>query len=104
MKILINGIHFNVNDRTKAYTKEKFAKLGKYCSLLNELDVKFKSDHKNETTVEVLFDVKGKYYKISQTGEGMFAMIDKLADKLEIKLTKINDKYKEHRTKHPIGA
>lgn len=102
MLFTITGKHIEITDAMRAHAEEKTAKLPKYYSSINRVEVIIDGNQGGDTSVEVI--AKAEHSKIfvgTEVGQDAYKCIDMAVHKLERQLRRI--KSKERDDKHAGG-
>jgi putative sigma-54 modulation protein len=94
MNIDIKAVHFTLREDTKEYLEKKIAKIHNAENMIVDFLVTLAKDKdfKAETTVNFRWGVS---IHIEEHDFELTAAVDKLMDKLEVKITKEKEKVKE---------
>ena len=98
MQLDITGHHVDITDPLREYVTSKLEKVGRHFDLVTDVHCILtveKLRHKAEATVSV----NGAKIYADATEEGMYAAIDRLADKLERRVRKHKEKLVDHRAR-----
>jgi putative sigma-54 modulation protein len=99
----ITGKHVDITDAIRKHAEEKTAKLPRYYSSINQVEVIIESSQKGNLGVEII--ARGEHSKVfvvSETGEDAYRCIDLAAHKLERQLRR--KKTRERNKKHTPSA
>lgn len=92
----IKGVHYDVSDRTREFITEKMKHILPFKDLVVRQDVTITKD-KNGFAVESNVHLKtGTDIHVSETDLELYPAIERLVDKLELKVAKEKDKIKDH--------
>ena len=96
MNLEIKAVHFSLHDDAKEYLNKKLERLRNAENMLVDLLVTIKKDKdfSAETTANFRWGVS---IHVSETAAELTPAIDKMIDKLEMKITKEKEKAKEKR-------
>ena len=98
MQLDITGHHVDITEPLREYVNSKLEKVGRHFDLVTDVHCILtveKLRHKAEATVSV----NGAKIYADATEEGMYAAIDRLADKLERRVRKHKEKLVDHRAR-----
>lgn len=98
MQLDITGHHVDITEPLREYVTSKLEKVGRHFDLVTDVHCILtveKLRHKAEATVSV----NGAKIYADATEEGMYAAIDRLADKLERRVRKHKEKLVDHRAR-----
>lgn len=87
MLFTITGKHVEITEDIRSYAEEKTARLPKYYSNIDHVEVIINGEPKGKTSVEVI--ARGEHSKlfvITETGEDVYRCIDAAVHKLEEQL------------------
>ena len=102
MLFTISGKHIEITEAIRSHAEEKTAKLPKYYSSINRVEVIIDSSQGGDTSVEVIAKAEhGKIFVGTETGQDAYRCIDMAVHKLERQLRR--QKSKERDDKHPGG-
>lgn len=99
MLFTITGKHVDVTDAIRKHAEEKTAKLPRYYSGINQVEVIIESSQKGNLRVEII--ARGEHSKVfvvSEAGEDVYRCVDLAVHKLERQLrrTKSRERNKKH--------
>ncbi|RKX80249.1 MAG: ribosome-associated translation inhibitor RaiA [Spirochaetes bacterium] len=94
--IEIKGVHFNVSDDAKEYIHKKLHRIDYASDLIVDLLFTLTKEKKGYTLVANINFRWGYSTHIEVKNFDLFEGIDKLMDKLELKVTKEKEKIQEH--------
>ena len=103
MLFKITGKHVDITDAIRKHAEERTAKLPRYYSSINQVEVIIESSQKGNLDVGII--ARGEHSKVfvvSETGEDAYRCIDLAAHKLERQLRR--KKTRERNKKHTPGA
>ena len=104
MLFKITGKHITVTEAMKAYSEEKTAKLPRYYSGVNQVEVVVDGGEAgNNVSVEII--ARGEHSNVfvaTEVGDDAYKCIDAAVHKLEPQLRR--KKEKERNNKHPTGG
>ncbi len=103
MLFTITGKHIDITEALRAHAEEKTAKLPRYYSSVNQIEVILDGNNGGGITVEVI--ARGEHrnvFVVTETGEDAYKCIDLAVHKLERKLRR--KKTRERDNKHPAGG
>lgn len=98
MQLDITGHHVDITEPLREYVTSKLEKVGRHFDLVTDVHCILtveKLRHKAEATVSA----NGAKIYADATEEGMYAAIDRLADKLERRVRKHKEKLVDHRAR-----
>lgn len=96
MRLDIKGVHYDITDVTRNFLTEKTGKLAFAAEQITDLMftlTKGKKDWTAEATVNFKFGVSAH---VSETDFNLHAAIEKLIDRLEVKIRKEKEKVQDH--------
>ena len=99
MLFTITGRHIEITDALRAHAEEKTAKLPRYYSSVNQIEVIIDGNEGNGNSVEII--ARGEHsnvFVVTEKGTDAYACIDTAVHKLERQLKK--KKGKERNPKH----
>ncbi len=100
MLFTISGKHIEITEAIRTHAEEKTAKLPKYYSSINRVEVIIDGNQGGDTSVEVIAKAEhGKIFVGTEAGQDAYRCIDMAVHKLERQLRKV--KGKERDDKHP---
>ncbi len=103
MLFKITAKHVDITDAIRKHAEEKTAKLPRYYSSINQVEVIIESGQKGNLGVEII--ARGEHSKVfvvSEVGEDVYRCIDLAARKLERQLRR--KKTRERNKKHTPSA
>ncbi|MBR2572394.1 MAG: ribosome-associated translation inhibitor RaiA [Clostridia bacterium] len=92
MRVTINSINLEITEALRARIEKKIAKLDRFLAEDEEVRVRLKSENETRNSCEITIDFAGAMLRAEETGEDMYACIDKDMDKIVRQIRK-------HRTK-----
>jgi ribosomal subunit interface protein len=99
----ITGKHVHITEAIKEHAEEKTAKLPRYYSSINQVEVIIDGSRKGNVDIEVIARAEhGKVFVVTQAGADAYRCIDLAVHKLERQLRR--KKTKERNRKHTGGA
>ena len=102
MLFTITGKHIEITEAIRRHAEEKTAKLPKYYSSINRVEVIIDGNPSGDTSVEVIAKAEhGKIFVGTESGQDAYRCIDMAVHKLERQLRRV--KSKERDDKHPGG-
>jgi putative sigma-54 modulation protein len=107
MDIIISFRHLTPDEGLKKYVEEKLSRLQKYMETPLDLHVVLSVERKYRQRVDVTFNLGGVVINAHEVMNDMHAAVDKVLDKLEMRLTRYRDKvtkYREGKHKRPSGS
>ena len=104
MLFTITGKHIEITEAIRKHAEEKTAKLPKYYSSINRVEVIIDGSQGGDTSVEII--AKAEHSKIfvgSEEGQDAYRCIDMAVHKLEGQLRKVKGKERDdkHSGTHP---
>ncbi len=98
MEFTIAGRHFDITDSIYEYTEKKTAKLHRFYDRIQAIHVVVSQPDHREFDIEVIISiVKHDPVVAHNTGDDLYACIDKVIDKCERQLTDLKEKRKNHK-------
>lgn len=99
MQIIITGRHFEATDAIKNYVDKKIARLDRFAPKILEVHI-FLSVEKYRHIAEIA--LLAKHYKISTKviDTNMYSAIDKVVDKVAMRLKRHIERLSEHKVKN----
>ncbi|OHD14726.1 MAG: ribosomal subunit interface protein [Spirochaetes bacterium GWB1_48_6] len=92
----IKGVHYEVSDRTRDFITEKMKHISPFKDLVVRQDVTITKE-KSGFTVESNIHLKtGTDIHVHEDDLELYPAIERLVDKLELKVSKEKDKIKDH--------
>jgi putative sigma-54 modulation protein len=104
MDITISFRHIASDDSLKRYVEEKLSRLQKYVEIPLDLHVVLSLERKYRQRVDVVFTLNGVVINAHEVMNDMHAAVDKILDKLEMRLKRYRDKMKQYREGKPKYA
>ena len=107
MDISISFRHVTPDDKLKRYVEEKLVRLQKYVETPLDLHVVLSVERTYRQRVDVMFTLNGVVINAHEVMDDMYAAVDRIVDKLEIRLKRFREKvkrYREAKPKFPAGA
>ena len=101
MDITISFRHLEPDEDVKKYAEEKIARLQKFVEAPLDVHVVLSLERKYRHRIDVMFTLNGVVINAHEVMDDMRAAIDKILDKLEIRLTRYRDKLKKYRENKP---
>jgi putative sigma-54 modulation protein len=101
MDITISFRHINADENLKKYVEEKLSRLQKYVEIPLDLHVVLSIERKYRQRVDVTFTLNGVVINAHEVMNDMYAAVDKILDKLEMRLKRYRDKVKQYREAKP---
>lgn len=110
-KLEITGVHFDLNDDIKKYTRKKIGKLDRFIprnvASATHVEIKLKEamrGKRKECTAEVIMHLPKETITIKETTINMFAAVDIVEAKLKNQLKKYKDTHGNVRQiRHVLG-
>ncbi len=106
MDITISFRHLASDESLKEYVEEKLSRLQKYVEIPLDLHVVLSLERKYRQRVDVTFPLNGVVINAHEVAVDMYAAVDKILDKLEMRLARYRDKvrqYREGKSKKPVS-
>ncbi len=106
MLFTISGKHIEITEAIRTHAEEKTAKLPKYYSSINRVEVIIDGNQGGDTSVEVIAKAEhGKIFVGTEAGQDAYRCIDMAVHKLERQLRKVKGKERDdkHPSSHPIN-
>ncbi len=103
MLFTISGKHIDITEAIRSHAEEKTAKLPKYYSSINQVEVIIDGSRSGNTSVEII--ARGEHSKVfvvTETGEDAYRCIDLAVHKLERQIRR--RKGRERDNKHAGGT
>jgi len=94
----ITGKHIEITDALKTHAEEKAAKLPKYYSSINRVEVIIEGGNGGNIGVEII--ARGEHsnvFVVTETGEDVYSCIDLAVHKLERQLRKKKEKERDNK-------
>jgi putative sigma-54 modulation protein len=101
MDITISFRHLAPDENLKKYVEDKLSRLQKYVEVPLDLHVVLSLERKYRQRVDVMFTLNGVVINAHDVMTDMYAAVDKILDKLEIRLKRYRDKVKQYRESKP---
>jgi putative sigma-54 modulation protein len=101
MDISISFRHINPDENLKKYVEEKLSRLQKYVEIPLDLHVVLSLERKYRQRVDVTFTLNGVVINAHEVMNDMYAAVDSILDKLEVRLKRYRDKVKQYRESKP---
>jgi putative sigma-54 modulation protein len=101
MDITISFRHIDADENLKKYVEEKLSRLQKYVEIPLDLHVVLSLERKYRQRVDVTFTLNGVVINAHEVMSDMHAAVDKILDKLEMRLKRYRDKVKQYRETKP---
>ena len=95
MEINFTGHHVEVTPALRAFTEDKFEKLGRHYDKITSINVVFNIEKLAQIAEATIFIAKGEIHARAES-EDMYAAIDELMDKLDRQLIKHKEKKRAH--------
>jgi putative sigma-54 modulation protein len=97
MDITISFRHLASDESLKKYVEEKLSRLQKYVEIPLDLHVVLSLERKYRQRVDVTFALNGVVINAHEVMNDMYAAVDKVLDKLEMRLSRYGDKVRKYR-------
>jgi putative sigma-54 modulation protein len=104
MDISISFRHIAPDETLKRYVEEKLGKLQKYVETPLDVHVVLSVERTYRHRLDVMFTLNGVVINAHEVMTDMYAAVDKIVDKLELRLTRYRDKVKRYREEKPKAA
>ncbi len=101
MDITISFRRLAPDENLKKYVEEKLSRLQKYVETPLDLHVVLSLERKYRQRVDVMFTLNGVVINAHEVMNDMHAAVDKILDKLEMRLKRYRDKVKQYREGKP---
>ena len=101
MDITISFRHVVPDENLKKYVEEKLSRLQKYMEIPLDLHVVLSLERKYRQRVDVTFTLNGVVINAHEVMNDMYAAVDKVLDKLEMRLARYHDKVRKYREGKP---
>jgi putative sigma-54 modulation protein len=101
MDIIISFRHIAPDEGLKKYVEEKLSRLQKYVENPLEVHVVLSLERKYRQRVDVMFTLNGVVINAHEVMNDMKAAVDKILDKLEVRLKRYREKMKQYREGKP---
>jgi putative sigma-54 modulation protein len=95
MQINFTGHHVEVTPALRAFTEDKFEKLGRHFDKITAINVVFNVEKLAQIAEATIIISKGELHARAES-EDMYAAIDELMDKLDRQLIKHKEKLRSH--------
>lgn len=97
MDITISFRHLAPDEGLKKYVEEKLSRLQKYMETPLDLHVVLSLERKYRQRVDVTFTLNGVVINAHEVMSDMHAAVDKVLDKLEMRLARYRDRVRQYR-------
>ena len=104
MDISISFRHIAPDETLKRYVEDKLGKLQKYVETPLDVHVVLSVERTYRQRLDVMFTLNGVVINAHEVMTDMYAAVDKIVDKLELRLTRYRDKVKRYREGKPKVA
>ena len=94
MDISISFRHIAPDETLKRYVEEKLGRLQKYVETPLDLHVVLSVERTYRQRLDVMFTLNGVVINAHEVMTDMYAAVDKIVDKLELRLKRYRDKVK----------
>jgi len=97
MNFTLQGVHYSISDRTKAFLDEKLTHIDPFKELIVDMDVtitKEKTEFRLESNVHFKW---GARHHFKESNMELYPAIENWIDKMEAKIAKEKDKIKDHK-------
>lgn len=101
MDISISFRHITPDEDLKKYVEEKLSRLQKYVETPLDLHVVLSLERKYRQRVDVTFTMNGVVINAHEVMNDMYAAVDSIIDKLEIRMKRYRQKVKSYREAKP---
>ena len=98
MLFTITGKRFEITEAIRNYAEQKTSKLPRYYNSVNKIEVIIEG---GINTVEIIASAEhNKVFIAEETGQDVYACIDRAVGKLERQLTRKKEKERDNRHRH----
>ena len=104
MDISISFRHIAPDETLKRYVEDKLGRLQKYVETPLDLHVVLSVERTYRQRLDVMFTLNGVVINAHEVMTDMYAAVDKIVDKLELRLKRYRDKVKRYREGKPKVA
>ena len=104
MDLSISFRHVAPDDALKRYVEEKLVRLQKYVETPLDLHVVLSVERTYRQRVDVMFTLNGVVINAHEVMDDMYAAVDRIVDKLEVRLKRFREKVKRYREAKPKFA
>ncbi len=101
MDITISFRHIAPDEKLKKYVEEKLSRLQKYVEIPLDLHVVLSIERSYRQRVDVMFTLNGVVINAHEVMDDIYAAVDKIIDKLEMRLKRYREKVKSYREGKP---
>ncbi len=103
MDISISFRHITPDETLKRYVEDKLSRLQKYVETSLDVHVVLSIERTYRQRVDVMFTLNGAIINAHEVMTDMYAAVDRIVDKLEVRLKKYRDKVKRFREYREAG-
>ncbi len=106
MDLSISFRHVTPDESLKRYVEEKLARLQKYVETPLDVHVVLSVERTYRQRIDVMFTLNGVVINAHEVMDDMYAAVDRIIDKLEVRLKRFREKVKRYREAKPkfVGA
>ncbi len=106
MDLSISFRHVTPDETLKRYVEEKLARLQKYVETPLDVHVVLSVERTYRQRIDVMFTLNGAVINAHEVMDDMYAAVDRIVDKLEVRLKRFREKVKRYREAKPefVGA
>ena len=104
MDLSISFRHVTPDDALKRYVEDKLVRLQKYVETPLDLHVVLSVERTYRQRVDVMFTLNGVVINAHEVMDDMYAAVDRIVDKLEVRLKRFREKVKRYRETRPKFA
>ena len=94
MRVIICGRHLEVTDAIKEYAREKVGRLERFHRGIDIVRITLDVEH-GKSAAEAVATVRRATFVVHVLGDDMYAVIDKLVDKVQAQMKKHKEKIKD---------
>ncbi len=104
MDLSISFRHVTPDETLKRYVEEKLVRLQKYVETPLDVHVVLSVERTYRQRVDVMFTLNGVVINAHEVMDDMYAAVDRIVDKLEVRLKRFREKVKRYRETKPKFA
>ncbi len=106
MDISISFRHVTPDETLKRYVEDKLTRLQKYVETPLDVHVVLSVERTYRQRIDVMFTLNGVVINAHEVMDDMYAAVDRIIDKLEVRLKRFREKVKRYREAKPkfVGA
>ncbi|HVN23838.1 MAG TPA: ribosome-associated translation inhibitor RaiA [Syntrophorhabdales bacterium] len=106
MDLSISFRHVTPDETLKRYVEEKLVRLQKYVETPLDVHVVLSIERTYRQRIDVMFTLNGAVINAHEVMDDMYAAVDRIVDKLEVRLKRFREKIKRYREAKPqfVGA